>query len=114
MYVLGSGKTSTGYEPISTKWGGISTMSGLLPGGGLRGGMSFFRPNQAMARGFYPGGGLGQLAVDPTLLGLGIAALAAGMFLFGIKKGPGIRRRKASRLRKRHAALGRRISLLEA
>jgi|HubBroStandDraft_6_1064221.scaffolds.fasta_scaffold17089_6 hypothetical protein len=87
-YVLKSG-CATGYTPINTKWGGTSTLSGLLPGGGLR----YFRPNQAMARGMYPGRGLGQLEVDPTTLGLGIGALALGMFLFG-RKHPKKRRRK--------------------
>lgn len=87
MYLLSNGNRSTGYEPTNTKWGGISTLSGILPGGGLR----YFRPNQTMARGFIPGGGLGDdstdgLTVDPTLLAWGIGALAVGAFLFGRKK----------------------------
>jgi hypothetical protein len=93
-YVLQNGCCSTGYTPINTKWGGTSTLSGLLPGGGLR----YFRPNFAMNRGWYPGGQMGQLEVDPTTLGLGIGALALGMFLFG-RKHPKRRRRK-SRLRR--------------
>jgi hypothetical protein len=99
MYVTNSG-CPTGYFPINTKWGGESTLSGILPGGGLRGPsigrMSYFRPNFAMARGLYPGGGLGRMgdvAIDPTMLGLGIGALALGMFLFGRKHPKRARRR---------------------
>jgi hypothetical protein len=93
-----------GYFPINTKWGGESTLSGLLPGGGLRG-LRYFRPNFAMARGMYPGRGLGRMgddttavAVDPTMLGIGIGALALGMFLFG-RKHPK-RGRRRGRLRR--------------
>jgi hypothetical protein len=84
MYLLPSGKKSTGYEPTNTKWGGISTLSGLLPGGGLR----YFRPNQAMARGFITGGGLGDdstVSIDPATLGMGLGALVLASFLFGRK-----------------------------
>lgn len=96
-YILQSG-CETGFTPINTKWGGTSSLSGLLPSGGLRGGrLSYFRPNFAMARGNYPGGGhspaMGQLQVDPTMLGLGIGALALGMFLFGRKHQKRARRR---------------------
>lgn len=91
MYITDSG-CPTGYFPINTKWGGTSSLSGILPGGGLRG-MGYFRPNFAMARGNYPGGGLGQLEVDPSLLGIGIGALALGMFLFGRKHPKRARRR---------------------
>lgn len=108
MYITGSG-CPTGYFPINTKWGGESTLSGILPGGGLRG-MNYFRPNFAMARGNYPGGGhswnsMGALEVDPTTLMIGIGALALGMFLLGGKHGPKLRRRKAARLRRRLAEL---------
>lgn len=101
MYVTTTG-CPNGFFPINTKWGGTSSLSGILPGGGLR----YFRPNFAMARGMYPGGGhswnsMGQLEVDPTMLGLGIGALALGMFLFGSKHGPNLRKRKAARLRKK-------------
>lgn len=99
-YVTASG-CPNGYFPINTKWGGTSSLSGILPGGGLR----YFRPNFAMARGMYPGGGLGQLEVDPTALMLGIGALAVGMFLLGGKHGPKLRRRKAARLRRRLQSL---------
>jgi hypothetical protein len=95
-YVTKSG-CATGCVPINTKWGGTSSLSGILPGGGLR----YFRPNFAMARGMYPGRGLGDdtgVAVDPSALGLGIAALALGMFLFG-RKHPK-RRRRAGLLRR--------------
>ncbi len=82
MYLTSQCTDSNGYFPINTKWGSTSTLSGLLPGGGLR----FFRPNQAMARGFIPGGGLGaDLTLDPTTLGLGIGALVLASFLFGRK-----------------------------
>lgn len=102
-YVLKSG-CATGFTPINTKWGGTSTLSGLLPGGGLR----YFRPNFAMARGLYPGRRLGDdsgVSVDPASLGLGIAALALGMFLFGRKhpkkpRRPGRVRRALQELRK--------------
>lgn len=101
MYLTSQCGDSRGYFPINTKWGGTSTLTGLLPGGGLRG---YFRPNFAMARGNYPGGGhafnsgLGDLTVDPSLLGIGIGALALGMFLFG-RKHPK-RARKRGRLRR--------------
>jgi len=98
MYLLT--KNASGYFPLNTKWGGTSTLGGLLPGGGLRG-MGYFRPNQAMQRGFIPGGGMGDFSVDPTTLGIGIGALALGMFLFGSKTGPALRRRKAARLRRK-------------
>jgi hypothetical protein len=101
MYLTEQCGDSRGYFPINTKWGGTSTLSGLLPGGGLR----YFRPNFAMARGNYPGGGLGQLAVDPGTLAIGIGALALGMFLLGGKHGPRLRKRKAARLRRRLAEL---------
>lgn len=101
MYLLSECSDSRGYFPINTKWGATSTLSGLLPGGGLR----YFRPNQAMARNFIPGGGLGQLEVDPGTLAIGIGALALGMFLLGGKHGPRLRKRKAARLRRRLAAL---------
>lgn len=106
MYVTDSG-CPTGYFPINTKWGGESTLSGILPGGGLRG-MNYFRPNFAMARGLYPGGGhswnsMGALEVDPTMLGLGIGALALGMFLFGRKHPKRARRR--GRIRRALSAL---------
>jgi len=83
MYLTSQCTNANGYFPINTKWGSTSTLSGLLPGGGLR----YFRPNQAMARGFIPGGGLGAdpVALDPTTLGLGIGALALAAFLFGRK-----------------------------
>jgi hypothetical protein len=95
MSYVTAGGCPTGYFPINTKWGGTSTLSGLLPGGGLR----YFRPNFAMARGMYPGGGLGQLEVDPTTLGLGIGALALAMFLFG-RKHPKRRGRRRGRVRR--------------
>jgi hypothetical protein len=106
MYMSGSA-ISPGFFPTNPKWGGTATLSGILPGGGLR----YFRPNYAMARGMY---GLGQLEVDPTILLVGVGALALGMFLFGTKHGPKLRARKAARLRKRHAALGARLRELEA
>lgn len=103
MYVTDSG-CPTGYFPINTKWGGTSTLSGILPGGGLRA-LGYFRPNFAMARGMYPGGGhswnsMGQLEVDPTMLGLGIGALALGVFLLGRKHPKRSRRRGRGRLRR--------------
>jgi hypothetical protein len=84
MYLLPNCTDSRGYFPLNTKWGGTSTLSGILPGGGLRGlqertwarlmygsqahnpggglhyferpaPLSYFRPNFAMARGNYPG-----------------------------------------------------------
>ncbi len=89
--------------------------------------LGFYRPNQAMNRayGTYPGlaglgappvftipqlkrhlTGLGQdVAVDPKLLLGGIGLLAVGAFLFGAKKGPGLKRRRAARLRRRLAAI---------
>jgi hypothetical protein len=98
-------QASSGFFPLNTKWAGTSTLSGILPGGGLR----YFRPNFAMARGNYPGaqseGTLGQLSVAPGTLALGIGALALGMFLLGGKHGPKLRKRKAARLRRRLAAL---------
>jgi hypothetical protein len=115
MYLLSDCTDARGYFPINTKWGGTSTLSGLLPGGGLRGmaslaAMSYFRPNFAMARGNYPGapgpgGTLGELEVDPGILAVGIGALALGMFLLGGKHGPRLRKRKAARLRRRLAQL---------
>lgn len=96
MYVTPNG-CRNGYFPINTKWGSESTLGGILPGGGLRG-LGYFRPNFAMARGLYPGGGLGQLEVDPTTLGFGIGALALGMFLFGRKHSKRRRRGHLSRL----------------
>jgi hypothetical protein len=104
MYLTQRGGSAPGYFPTNTKWGSTSTLTGLLPGGDLR----YFRPNFAMARGLYPGAqssNLGQLAVDPTTLAIGVGALALGMFLLGSKKGPGIRKRRAARLRRRLAAL---------
>ncbi len=106
MYLLSECTDSRGFFPINTKWGGTSTLSGLLPGGGLR----YFRPNFAMARGNYPGasgpgGTLGQLPVDPGILAVGVGALALGMFLLGGKHGPRLRKRKAARLRRRLARL---------
>jgi len=118
MYLLPNCTDARGYFPINTKWGGTSTLSGLLPGGGLR----YFRPNFAMARGNYPGGGdssgrqlgqmtkpesvaaekwylgrmsgrMGQLAVDPSLLAAGVGTLALGMFLLG-RKHPKRRKRR--------------------
>jgi hypothetical protein len=111
MYITAKG-CPTGYFPINTKWGGESTLSGILPGGGLRG-LNYFRPNFAMARGNYPGGGhswnsMGRMgddvSADPTMLGLGIGALALGMFLFGRKhpkkaRRPGRLRRALRELR---------------
>lgn len=91
MYITQSG-CPTGYFPINTKWGGESTLSGILPGGGLRG-LGYFRPNFAMNRGLYPGR-MGALEVDPTLLGLGVGVLALGMFLRGRKSGRSRRRRR--------------------
>lgn len=107
MYFTSNCGESTGYFPENTKWGGTSTLSGLMPGGGLRGiGLGAYRPNQAMERGFYPGlQGMGDLAVDPTMLIVGIGALALGVFLFGAKHGPRLRKRKAARLRRKLAAL---------
>jgi hypothetical protein len=45
------------------------------------------------------------VAVDPKLLLTGVGLLAAGMFLFGVKHGPRLRKRKAARLRRKLAAL---------
>lgn len=75
--------------------------------------LGFFRPNQAMNR-VYGGyqttpalSGLGDdVSVDPKILLGGIGLLAAGMFLFGAKKGPMLRERKRARLRRKLAALG--------
>jgi hypothetical protein len=58
----------------------------------------------------HPLHGLGDdastgLTVDPKLLLTGVGLLAAGMFLFGAKHGPRLRKRKAARLRRRLAAL---------
>jgi hypothetical protein len=87
-----------------------------------------FRPNQAMNRvyGGYGLSGLGappvlsiaqmqrvvplrglgeDVAVDSKLLLGGIGLLTAGMFLFGAKHGPRLRKRKAARLRRRLAAI---------
>jgi hypothetical protein len=84
MYLLPNCTDARGDFLINTKWGGTSTLSGLLPGGGLRGlpertwarmqygsqahspggglhyfqrpaPLSYFRPNFAMSRGNYPG-----------------------------------------------------------
>jgi hypothetical protein len=85
MYLTSQCTNSRGYFPTNTKWGATSTLSG------------FFRPNQAMARGFIPGGGLGALEVDPTTLGLGIGALALAAFLFG-RKHP--RNKRGGRIRR--------------
>src|SRR5271168_5079548 len=99
---------SKGFFAINPKWGGESTLSGILPGGGLRG-LRYFRPNFAMARGLYPGGGLGRMGddssveVDPSLLLYGIGALALGMFLFG-RKHPRKRAARRRRGRIRRAA----------
>jgi hypothetical protein len=101
MYLLPHQKKSDGYFPQNTKWGGTSALSGLLPGGGLRG----YRPNQAMDRGFIPGLSGDPVSVDPAPLVVGIGLLAVGMFLFGSKHGPKIRKRKAARLRRQLAAL---------
>jgi hypothetical protein len=101
MYITGS-DCPTGYFPINTKWGGTSTLKGILPGGGLRG-MGYFRPNYAMARGLYPGGGLGALEVDPLLLFLGIDALLFAMFLS--KKKSSRRGRRRGRVRRALARL---------
>lgn len=84
-----------------------------------------YRPNQAMNRVYggnpflhglgappvvsiatmkrvVPVSGLGEdVAVDPKLLLGGIGLLAAGMFLFGTRKGPVLRQRRAARLRRR-------------
>lgn len=51
-------------------------------------GLSFYRPNMAIDRGTYARrlSGLGQIEVDPTLLTIGVGALATGMFLLGRKK----------------------------
>jgi hypothetical protein len=123
MYLTQRGGGSAGFFPTNTKWGSTSTLTGLLPGGDLRGqSLGYWRPNFAMARGNYPGmgqitkdvfsetekwylGRMGQVAVDPNLLGVGIGALALGMFLLGGKHGPKLRKRKAARLRRRLAAL---------
>ncbi len=122
MYLLPNCTDARGYFPLNTKWGGTSTLSGLLPGGGLRGfrrpaPLGYFRPNFAMSRGNYPGNqyvgapSLGQqtkgastmaekwylgrmgLAVDPSLLAAGVGTLAVGMFLMG-RKHPKRRRRR--------------------
>jgi hypothetical protein len=87
-------------------------------------GLGALRFNRAVARGMYalpfyeppPRQRLGNLGaqVDTTTLLLGIGALALGMFLFGGKVGPKLRKRRAARLRRRHVALGRRIAELEA
>jgi hypothetical protein len=54
----------------------------------------------------HSGPGMGaDLSVDPNLLLAGVGLLAAGMFLFGSKHGPGLRKRKAARLRRKLAAL---------
>jgi hypothetical protein len=60
--------------------------------------LGFYRPNQAISRGVYGRrlSGLGQIEVDPTLLALGIGALALGMFLFGKKKSGKRRRRNVA------------------
>ena len=93
------------------------------------GNLGFYRPNQAMNRVYagYPGlsglgappvlsiaqmqrvlplSGLGaDVAVDSNLLLPGIGLLAGAMFLFGMKKGPRLRQRKADRLRRKLKAL---------
>lgn len=85
MYLTESCGNSDGFFPINTKWGSSSTLSGIMPGGGLR----FFRPNQAMARGFIPAAGMSGLGdaftADPTTLALGAGALVLAAFLFGRK-----------------------------
>jgi hypothetical protein len=97
MYLLPNCTDARGYFPINTKWGGTSTLSGLLPGGGLRGlpertwarvqygsqshspggglhyferpaPLAYFRPNFAMSRGNYPGN---QYVGAPSLGWLG-------------------------------------------
>lgn len=70
-------------------------------------GLNFYRPNQAISRGTYARrlNGLGQIEVDPTMLALGIGALALAMFLFGGTATPKLRARKAAKLRKRARAL---------
>jgi hypothetical protein len=121
MYLAPTHTNAQGFIPVKRP----GTFAGLLPGGGLRyferpATLSYFRPNFAMARGNYPGNqtvglpNLGQLSVDPTTLALGIGALALGMFLFGGKIGPKLRKRKAGKLRQRREALSRQISELEA
>lgn len=106
MYLTSTCGNSDGFFPINTKWGSSSSLNGLLPGGGLRGGtrLGYFRPNFAMNRGNYPGS-MGAIETDPSLLLVGVGALALGMFLFGAKHGPRLRKRKAARLRRRLAAL---------
>lgn len=86
-------------------------------------GMSFFRPNQAIARGLY---GLGQDSTDTTaiitnpafpvavnmpLLLAGGGALLLAFVLFGKKKVGGFQRRRRTRLRRKYQ---RRLMELEA
>lgn len=88
-----------------------------------------FRPNQAMNRVYsgYSLSGLGappvrsiadlkrvlplagmgadDIPVDPKMLLGGVALLAGAMFIFGSKKGPILRQRRAARLRRKLKAL---------
>ena len=93
----------TGFTMVNPKWGGITTLSGILPGGGLRGDygayrastLQFYRPNQAMNRGMIPlrttpgMSGLGQTLslTDPTTLAM-LAVGGIGLFLL-LRKGGG-------------------------
>ena|SRR6266478_6183227 len=83
----------------------------------------YYRPNQALDRGVYGTrrtlAGFGQqlpsaISVNPTLLFWGGLALVAGMFLFGAKSGPQIKKRKIARLASRREALTRQLKELES
>jgi hypothetical protein len=106
--------SSSAFPVDQTAAGGPYRMFPLPPRG--CGGMSFYRPSQAITRGIQPGAqlmsGLGQLDLtDPTTLALlGVAGFAVIYFLFkGGRKLSAARRRgrsrRASRLRARAAAL---------
>ena len=92
-------RSLTGYAPMSWYVPGVRTDLHGLAGGAPR-------FNRSVARGMYQlpfvdapprGYGLGQISVDPGLLGLGVGLLGLGLFLFG-RKHPRKRRSRRGRL----------------
>lgn len=112
MYLLPQCGDSRGYFPINTKWGGESSLQGLLPGGGLRG-LGYFRPNFAMNRGNYPGSSLSGMdaidLMDPTTLAVGAGAVLLGWMLLKKFRGGGNGNRKIAHLAARRALAQRQL-----